>query len=132
MRRLPAQALLAAVATAPALCVAGNGAPVGIGQAVQVIVGLALVLGMIVAAAWGARRLQIIRPQGKGHIRIVEGLAVGTRDKLLLIEVDGQRVLLGMSPGRIATLCTLPAEGGPRFEDALRAAGTPLGGGAQN
>jgi hypothetical protein len=59
----------------------------------------------------------------------VEGLAVGTRDKLLLIEVDGQRVLLGMSPGRIATLHTFAGEPAPQFDDALRAAGQQLLGG---
>lgn len=110
----------------PGLCAAAGAAPVGFGQAAQVLLGLLLVLGMIVAAAWGARRLQAIRPQGKGHIRIVEGLAVGTRDKLLLIEVDGHRVLLGMSPGRIATLHTFDGAKTPQFDDALRAAGQQL------
>lgn len=123
MRHPRAQAALAAVALVPGLAAAANSAPVGLGQAAQVIVGLVLVLGMIVAAAWGARRLQAIRPQGKGHIRIVEGLAVGTRDKLLLIEVDGQRVLLGMSPGRIATLHTFTDDSSRDFQDALRTAG---------
>jgi flagellar protein FliO/FliZ len=126
MRHPYAQSVLAAFALAPGLCAAAGSAPVGIGQAVQVILGLTLVLAMIVAAAWGARRLQAIRPQGRGHIRILEGLAVGTRDKLLLIEVDGQRVLLGMSPGRIATLHTFAGEPAPQFEDALHAAGQQL------
>lgn len=126
MRHPYAQSVLAAFALAPGLCAAAGSAPVGIGQAVQVILGLALVLAMIVAAAWGARRLQAIRPQGRGHIRILEGLAVGTRDKLLLIEVDGQRVLLGMSPGRIATLHTFSGEPASQFEDALRAADQQL------
>ncbi|MCC6708577.1 MAG: flagellar biosynthetic protein FliO [Gammaproteobacteria bacterium] len=126
MRHPRTRIVLACAALAPGLCAAASSAPVGFGQAVQVILGLVLVLGMIVAAAWGARRLQAIRPQGRGHIRIVEGLAVGTRDKLLLVEVDGQRVLLGMSPGRIATLHTFSAEGSPQFDDALRAAGQQL------
>jgi len=126
MRHLPPHAVLVVLALCPRLCAAGSSAPVGIGQALQVVLGLFVVLGMIVAAAWAARRLQAIRPQGSGHIRIVEGLAVGTRDKLLLIEVDGERVLLGMSPGRIATLHTLGASSAPQFQDALRAAGGHL------
>ncbi|MEX2482656.1 MAG: flagellar biosynthetic protein FliO [Gammaproteobacteria bacterium] len=92
---------------------AAAGEPVGVGQAMQVFAGLAIVLVLIVAAAWGARRLQRFRPQGRGHIRIVEGLAVGTREKLLLIEVDDQRVLLGMCPGRIQTLARFDTRGGP-------------------
>ena len=123
MRHFPTHTFIVASALSPALCAAGTSASVGTGQALQVILGLFLVLGMIMAAAWVARRLQAIRPQGSGHIRIIEGLAVGTRDKLLLIEVDGERVLLGMSPGRIATLHTLGATNAPKFEDALRSAG---------
>ena len=114
---------LAALLLLPALCAAGPAAPVAVGQALQVVLGLCLVLGMIVAAAWAARRLQAIRPQGSGHIRIIEGMALGTRDKLLLVEVDGARVLLGLSAGRIATLHSFNGAATPGFDEVLRAAG---------
>lgn len=120
------QPVIAACTLVPSLCAAASSAPLGFGQALQVLLGLLVVLGMIVAAAWAARRLQAIRPQGRGHIRIIEGMAVGTRDKLLLIEVDGRRVLLGMSPGRITTLHAFAGDITPQFEDALRVAGQQL------
>ncbi|MEQ8496706.1 MAG: flagellar biosynthetic protein FliO [Gammaproteobacteria bacterium] len=95
----------------------------GAGKALQVFAGLAIVLALIAAATWAARRLQGFRPQGRGHIRIVEGLAVGTREKLLLIEVDDQRVLLGMCPGRIQTLARFSRDAAPAsFDAALDAA----------
>ena len=128
MRHPYTNTVIAACALAPALCGAGSSAPVGFGQALQVVLGLLVVLGMIVAAAWAARRLQAIRPQGRGRIRIIEGLAVGTRDKLLLVEVDGRRVLLGMSPGRITALHAFGGDITPQFEDALRSAGQQLAG----
>jgi flagellar protein FliO/FliZ len=115
--------IIAPLALLPSWCAAGSTAPVAAGQALQVVLGLAVVLGMIVLAAWAARRLQAIRPQGNGHIRIIEGLALGTRDKLLLVEIDGRRVLLGLSPGRIATLHSFTGEAAPVFDDVLRAAG---------
>ncbi len=126
MRHVATRTVIAALAVAmswaPGPCLAGTSAPVGVGQAVQVILGLFLVLGMIVAAAWAARRLQAIRPQGSGQIRVIEGMAIGTREKLLLVEVEGKRVLLGLSPGRIATLHTFSVDSTPQFQDALRAA----------
>ena len=128
MRALLRQQTIATLALSPSLCVAGTSAPVAAAQAVQVVVGLCVVLGMIVAAAWVARRLQAIRPQGSGHIRIIEGMALGTRDKLLLVEVDGRRVLLGLSPGRIATLHSFHGAAAPLFDDALRVAGQQLAG----
>ena len=115
--------LFAAVALGPQAALAASPAPVAAGQAVQVAAGLALVLLLIAAAAWAARRLQGLRPHGRGRIRIIEGLAVGAREKLLLVEVDGSRVLLGMCPGRIATLHTFAGESPPpSFAHALDAA----------
>jgi flagellar protein FliO/FliZ len=34
----------------------------------------------------------------------VESFAVGTRDRLLLLEADGKRLLVGMGPGGMRTL----------------------------
>ena len=113
----------ASLALLPRCCAAASTAAVGAGQALQVVLGLGVVLAMIVAAAWAARRLQAIRPQGSGHIRIIEGLALGTRDKLLLVEIDGRRVLLGLTPGRIATLHSFAGDVAPVFNDVLLAAG---------
>lgn len=82
--------------------------PLAAGQAAQVLGGLAIVLVLIAVAAWAARRMQGWRPGGHGHIRIIEGMSVGTRDKLLLVEVEQQRVLIGMSPGRMQALASFP------------------------
>ncbi len=99
--------------------------PVGPGQFLQVLAGLAIVLALIAAATWAARRVQGWRPQGGGHIRVIEGLAVGTREKLLLVEVDDRRVLIGMCPGRMQALATLPpARGESSFAGALATAET--------
>ena len=84
--------------------------PFGSGQALQVIVGLAIVLTLIAAVAWLTRRMHTFRSQGRGHIRVIEGLSVGAREKLLLVQVDGRRVLLSMCPGRIEALHTFPCE----------------------
>ena len=106
----------------PVLSQAAAPEPLAPSQALQVIAGLALVLGLIAAAAWLARRLQAYRLPGRGHIRIVEGLAIGAREKLLLVEVGDKRVLLGLSPGRIQALHTFPAASLPAsFEHTLAA-----------
>ena len=84
--------------------------PLGPGQALQVIVGLAIVLGLIAAVAWLTRRMHTFRSQGSGHIRVIEGLSVGAREKLLLVQVGGRRVLLGMCPGRIEALHAFSSE----------------------
>ncbi|MCB1748003.1 MAG: flagellar biosynthetic protein FliO [Gammaproteobacteria bacterium] len=90
------------------------------GQAMQVFAGLAVVLALIAAASWGARRLQGLRPQGRGRIRVLEGLSLGAREKLLLVEVDERRVLIGICPGRMQALASFDGVGpAPAFDAVL-------------
>jgi flagellar protein FliO/FliZ len=119
---------LATGAVAPGACAAEA---LGAAHALQVVAGLALVLALIAASAWGARRLQVFRPQGRGRIRVLESLPLGTRERLLLVAVDEQRVLLGVSPGRIATLHAFaPGPASGDFEQALALAARAPGGAA--
>ncbi|MGR8918585.1 MAG: flagellar biosynthetic protein FliO [Gammaproteobacteria bacterium] len=117
----------AVLALAPAASLAAAPEPLASGQALRVLIGLGLVLALIAAASWAVRRVHGIGPRSGGHIRVVEGLSVGTREKLLLVEVDGERVLLGMCPGRIQTLATLgagtvePSSPAAAFDQALAA-----------
>ena len=104
----------------PATVLAEPVSPLGAGQLLQVFAGLGVVLVLIALAAWATRRLNNVRPQGTGRIRIIEGLSVGAREKLLLVEVDEHRVLLAMCPGRIETLHAFGAGAVPSsFDDAL-------------
>ena len=74
------------------------------GELARVILSLAAIIGMILVAGWLTRRMQR-RPGGGGRrIRCVESFAVGTRDRLLLLEADGKRLLIGMGPGGMHTL----------------------------
>jgi flagellar protein FliO/FliZ len=94
--------------------------PVRSGHVLQVVTGLIIVLILIAVASWGARRLHTPRGPGQGHIRVIQGLSVGSREKLLLVEVGEQRVLIGMSPGRMQALASFAArDDAVSFADAL-------------
>ena len=74
------------------------------GELVRVILSLAGIIGMILVASWLTRRMQR-RPGGGGRrIRCVESFALGARDRLLLLDADGKRLLIGMGPGGMHTL----------------------------
>ncbi|MCJ8204208.1 flagellar biosynthetic protein FliO [Pseudomonas sp. RGM2987] len=93
---------VAAVAAAPA---AGTGVA---GQLVQLVLGLLLVLGLIFFLAWLLRRVQQAGPAGKGQvIDIVGSRALGPRDRLVLVQVGNEQILLGLSPGSITALHVL-------------------------
>ncbi|MFJ2686588.1 flagellar biosynthetic protein FliO [Pseudomonas sp. NPDC087342] len=105
---LPLSALAAepvATATASAAPVASSGMA---GQLTQLVFGLLLVLGLIFFLAWLLRRVQQAGPAGKGQvIDIIGSRALGPRDRLMLVQVGNEQILLGLSPGTITALHVL-------------------------
>ena len=77
------------------------------GQLGQLLVGLLLVIGLIFLLAWVVRRIQNITPRGGQVIKLVASQALGPRDRLLLVQVGGEQILLGLSSGRITPLHVL-------------------------
>jgi len=83
-------------------------APLDMGTGlVQTLAGLALVLALIFAATWLIRR---ISPSGRPNalLRVVASLTIGQRERVVLIEVGDQWLLLGVAPGAVRALQTLP------------------------
>jgi flagellar protein FliO/FliZ len=96
-------------------------------QLTQLVFGLLLVLGVIFFLAWLLRRVQQAGPAGKGQvIEIVGSRALGPRDRLMLVQVGNEQILLGLSPGNISALHVLkepvqvPSTEKPTPEFALR------------
>lgn len=108
---------LTALAAESAATTPMAGSDIG-GQLVQLLFGLLLVVGLIFALAWLLRRMQQIGPRGNQAIKLVASQALGPRDRLLLVQVGGEQILLGISAGRITPLHVLkepvlPHEGEP-------------------
>ena len=78
------------------------------GQLTQLVFGLLLVLGLIFFLAWLLRRVQQAGPAGKGQvIELIGSRALGPRDRLMLVQVGNEQILLGLSPGTITALHVL-------------------------
>jgi len=73
----------------------------------QLVSGLIIVLLSIVVLAWIAKRFNRMQSPGGGNLKIVEGISMGARERVVVVEVDGERLLLGVSPGRINMLHAL-------------------------
>ncbi|MBF8745392.1 flagellar biosynthetic protein FliO [Pseudomonas putida] len=74
------------------------------GQLAQMVFGLLLVVGLIFFLAWLLRRMQGAAPKGGQVIEIVGSRAIGPRDRLLLVQVGKEQILIGHSPGSIEAL----------------------------
>lgn len=87
----------------PAAATASSASSVG-GGAVQVLISLGIVIGAIVLLGWLARRLRVM-PRGRsGALRVVDELPLGAKERAVLLEVDGVRLVLGVGEGRVALL----------------------------
>jgi len=82
------------------------GASIG-GQLTQLVLGLLLVLGLIFALAWLLRRVQQTGPRQGQVIELISSRALGARDRLVLVQVGNEQILLGLTPGRITPLHVL-------------------------
>lgn len=78
--------------------------------ALNVISGLLLVTALIFSLAWVVKRLGGGTFIQNNHMKIVASLAVGTREKLVLVEIDNKKVLLGVTPNAISQLYISEAE----------------------
>ncbi len=76
----------------------------GSGYILQLVSGLLVVLVSIIVLAWIAKRFNRMQSLGGGNLRIIEGISMGARERVVVVEVDGSRLLLGVSPGRINML----------------------------
>ena len=71
------------------------------GLLTQLTLGLLLVLALAVGLSWLLRRYALPRD---GLIRVVGGLPLGARERLLLVEVDEVRLLIGITAHQIQAL----------------------------
>ena len=97
-----------AQATAAAAPQVANTAGMGMGgQLFQLLLGLLLVIGLIFVLAWVMRRVQRVGPNSGQVIELVSSRALGPRDRLMLVQVGNEQILLGITPGRITPLHVL-------------------------
>ncbi len=77
-------------------------------ELLKILAGLLFVLALMVAALWALRRVQPGVAAGGVNFRVLATLPLGPRERLLLIQVGGQQLLLGAGPQGVRTLHVLP------------------------
>ncbi len=80
--------------------------PAGMGTDyfLQVTLALVLVIGVIVLLSYLARRFNLFHGTGSGPIKVLSGISLGGKERLLLVQVGEEQLLLGTSPGYIQKL----------------------------
>ncbi len=120
-----APALAAAEGESPALPAVAE--PMAAGQILQLLLGLAAVMLLIFGMAWLLRRVTGQGTLANGALRVVGGLSMGARERIVLVQVGDTQLLVGVAPGRVQTLHVLPEplpvqageQGGAGFQQVL-------------
>ena len=102
--------------------------PISMTSLWQLTLGMLMVLALILGLAWVLKRTGRFQMAAGGGLRILGGLSMGARERVVLLQVGNTQLLVGVAPGRVQTLHVLEqplpaAAGGPQntsgFSDQL-------------
>jgi flagellar protein FliO/FliZ len=96
------------------------------GSLLQTIVSLLFVLALVVGLAWFLKRFGPRAPGGAANMRVIGALSLGGRERVMVVEVADQWIVVGAAPGRVNVLTTMPKQEGVE-PPAPMAAGLPSG-----
>jgi len=74
---------------------------------ISVMFSLILVVAIIFLIAWSMRRMGGKVFKTNSAIKVISGISMGSREKVVLVQVGKQQLLLGVAPGRVQTLHVL-------------------------
>jgi flagellar protein FliO/FliZ len=80
----------------------------GGGALLQGLFGLVIVLGALAVFFWFLRRFSPGQTGAQGVVKVIGGVMVGPRERLVVVEVGDTWLLLGVGGGQVNTLHTLP------------------------
>jgi flagellar protein FliO/FliZ len=117
LRQLTALSLLTAsgfvhavesdVAKSKTLSGGGLSDPNMAGSLIETTLGLLVVLAVIGGVAWAFKRFGHFQTGVQGKLKIVGGVSLGARERVVLLQVGDQQLVVGVAPGQIQTLHVL-------------------------
>lgn len=85
-------------------------APSAAGSLFQTVLSLGFVIALLVGLAWLLKRFGPKHITGGTTVKLVGALSVGARERILVVEVGEQWIVVGASPGRMNALATMPRQ----------------------
>jgi flagellar protein FliO/FliZ len=80
------------------------------GSMAQIIFSLLLVLAVIILVARLLKRMNLVQAGTGNLLKVVGGVAIGQRERIVLVEAGDTWLVVGVGPGQIRTLHTLPKQ----------------------
>lgn len=103
-------AAAAAAAAAPVQPVVVNTSSPAVGGLLQTFFALTAVLALLALLAWFMKRFGPRSHMGSVPIKLVGALSLGGRERIMVVEVGNQWIVVGAAPGRVNALATMPVQ----------------------
>lgn len=87
--------------------IAGSDNPIGFSYVLQIIASFVAVIAFIIMLGWLMRKTGRFGAANNKTFRIVSSMSLGMREKIVLINVEGVNIVVGVAPGQIRTLHVL-------------------------
>lgn len=78
--------------------------PVGVANYLQMFFGLFIIVLLIVGMAWLMRRMANVGGLAAGNLKVLGGVSVGQRERVVLVQAGDIQLLVGVAPGAVRTL----------------------------
>jgi flagellar protein FliO/FliZ len=98
------------LACAAPLTQAADAQPGSAGSLLQVLLGLIAVLALMAGAAWLMKRMGVAGTAGNSVVKVVGAASVGTRERVVVVEVADQWIVVGVAQGSVNALSTMPKQ----------------------
>ncbi len=85
---------------------------------------LAVVAALLALTVWWLGRLAQTR-RGRQPIHVESAVTLGDKRSLVIVSVEGRRLLVGLAPGSVSLVTELHASFGETLAGTLRAEGSP-------
>ncbi|MCV2401385.1 flagellar biosynthetic protein FliO [Marinomonas sp. C2222] len=77
----------------------------------KIVLSLVFIVVFIPACLWLVKRFQLAQMKlGQSDIKVLNVQSLGTKEKLMLVEVEGEKILIGVTPHNITHLKDIPSQ----------------------
>lgn len=91
----------------------------------NMLFGLIVVIALIYGLSWVLKKYGNLPGTNQVDMKVLGGISLGTRERAVLVQVEGKKILLGVAPGRVNVLHQFDSQSLDKsraFEQVLAAA----------
>lgn len=92
----------------------------------QIFLALAFVIAIMLLFAWLVKRVGPIANGHKLPVKVIGGISLGNRERVMVVEVADQWLVLGVTAQQINTLSSMPKQALPEAEGGAATLNAPF------